>query len=375
MTSIANVCTPAFSSAAIRSTRRATAYVVKPASCSRRAVSSPMPLDAPVTRATRSVMAAHRWSMEAVRPPRNHHRRVSATARSRARVMSATVAYPARSALEPGRTGSAEFTLMQRRVPPSATFCRATAWPVVPEPAKKSSTTASAGIVCSIRRTRPVGFGDSKTWPTIALSSATAVSVEPTSSASQIVRSFFRRPPGPSRCSQSFWNTSTRSPSRPLITRQTRSSGRCSISGARPPPHRRAAVAEHRLDLDGAVEGGGGHAARHRVAVHREVQGARGDGVELLVGVAQRQVPVRPPVRRLQREVRRVDGLRAAGVEHAAAGVAGVREQVLVRRREPLAQLAALGVEVDDDLRQEVGGAEDLVHQQPQPGLPRCRRC
>ena len=146
--------------------------------------------------------------------------------------MSATVAYPARSALEPGRTASAEFTLMQRRVPPSATFCRATAWPVVPEPAKKSSTTASAGIVCSSRRTRPVGFGDSKTWPTIALSSATAVSVEPTSSASQIVRSFLRRPPGPSRCSQSFWNTSTRSPSRPLMTRQTRSSGRCSIRGA-----------------------------------------------------------------------------------------------------------------------------------------------
>ena len=45
VTSIANVCTPAFSSAAIRSTRRATAYVVKPASCSRRAVCSPMPLD------------------------------------------------------------------------------------------------------------------------------------------------------------------------------------------------------------------------------------------------------------------------------------------------------------------------------------------
>ena len=121
---------------------------------------------------------------------------------------------------------------MQRRVPPSATFCRATACPVVPEPAKKSSTTASAGIVWRMRLMSPVGFGDSKTCPTISLSSATAVSVEPTSSASQIVRSFLRRSPPESRCSQSFWNTSARSPRRPLITRHTRSSGRCSISGA-----------------------------------------------------------------------------------------------------------------------------------------------
>ena len=79
-----------------------------------------------------------------------------------------------------------------------------------------------------IRRSSPVGLGDSKTWPTICFSSATAVSVEPISSASQIVRSFLRRP----SCSQSFWNTSTRSPSRPLTRRQTRSSGRLSISGA-----------------------------------------------------------------------------------------------------------------------------------------------
>ena len=48
------------------------------------------------------------------------------------------------------------------------------------------------------------------------------------------------------------------------------------------------------------------------------------------------------------------------------AGVAGVDEQVLVARREPVPQLPALGVEVDDDLGEEVGLAEHLVHQQPQ---------
>ena len=42
--------------AAIRSTRRATAYTSKPAFRSRWAVSSPMPLDPPVTRATRLLM-------------------------------------------------------------------------------------------------------------------------------------------------------------------------------------------------------------------------------------------------------------------------------------------------------------------------------
>ena len=46
----------------------------------------------------------------------------------------------------------------------------------------------------------------------------------------------------------------------------------------------------------------------------------------------------------------------------------GVRQDVLVAGREPAAELAALGVEVDHDLREEVGLAEDLVHQQPQVG-------
>ena len=74
-----------------------------------------------------------------------------------------------------------------------------------------------------------MGLGDSKTWPTSALSSATAVSVEPISSASQMVRSFLRRPP--SRCSQSRWKMSARSPLRPRITRHSRSSGRSSTRG------------------------------------------------------------------------------------------------------------------------------------------------
>ncbi len=52
VTSIAKVCTPSASSAAIRSTRRATAYTVKPFASRARAVDSPMPDEPPVTRAT-----------------------------------------------------------------------------------------------------------------------------------------------------------------------------------------------------------------------------------------------------------------------------------------------------------------------------------
>ena len=52
VTSIANAWTPSASSPAIRSTRRATAYVVKPACFRSRAVCSPMPLEPPVTSAT-----------------------------------------------------------------------------------------------------------------------------------------------------------------------------------------------------------------------------------------------------------------------------------------------------------------------------------
>ena len=63
------------------------------------------------------------------------------------------------------------------------------------------------------------------------MSSATAVSVEPISSASQIVRSFLRRaaPSGARRAVR--WKTSTRSPAVPRTRRQTRSSGRSSIRG------------------------------------------------------------------------------------------------------------------------------------------------
>ena len=66
-----------------------------------------------------------------------------------------------------------------------------------------------------------------QTWTLFAL--ATAVSVEPISSASQMVRSFLRRPP--SRCSQSRWKMSVRSPLRPRMTRHSRSSGRSSTRG------------------------------------------------------------------------------------------------------------------------------------------------
>src|SRR5829696_6242374 len=52
VTSIANVTMPRDSSAAMRSTRRATAYTVQPDSARWMAMDSPMPEDAPVTRAT-----------------------------------------------------------------------------------------------------------------------------------------------------------------------------------------------------------------------------------------------------------------------------------------------------------------------------------
>ena len=171
-------------------------------------------------------------------------------------------------------------------------------------------------------------------------------------------------------CSQSFWNTSTRSPLRPLTRRQTRSSGRSSISGRRPAPDRRPAVAEDRPDLLGARRTGAvAHPPRRRVAPDGEVQGPRGDRVELLVGVAQRQVPVAPAVAASVSGKSRsstVSVLLASSTR--AARVLGVDEEVLVAGREPLAELAALGVEVDHDLREEVGLAEHLVHQQPQVG-------
>src|SRR5690242_17728190 len=63
VTSISNVVTPALSSAFMRSTRRATAYVVKPASRSISAVCSPIPLEPPVTSATRVVMTPS-WVQE-----------------------------------------------------------------------------------------------------------------------------------------------------------------------------------------------------------------------------------------------------------------------------------------------------------------------
>ena len=216
--------------------------------------------------------------------------------------MSATVSSPAAWALEPSRVGSAELTLTQRRVPPSSAFCSATACPVVPLPAKKSSTSASSGIVPRIRRTSPVGLGDSKTWPTISLSSATAVSVEPTSSASQIVRSFLRRPPG---CRGAASRVGRRRPARraPLHPPADQVVAALVDQRPAPPPHRRRPVAEDRPDLDRAVERRRAHPPGLRVAPDREVQGPRGHRVELLVGVAQRQVPVPPAVVGDQREV------------------------------------------------------------------------
>src|SRR6476620_2578787 len=67
VTSMANVVTPACSRALMRSTRRATAYTSKPALRSRIAAFSPMPLDPPVTSATRALLCCSGgWVMGSV---------------------------------------------------------------------------------------------------------------------------------------------------------------------------------------------------------------------------------------------------------------------------------------------------------------------
>ena len=203
----------------------------------------------------------------------------------------------------------------QRRVPPSSAFCSATACPVVPLPAKKSSTTTSSGMVARIRRISPVGFGDSKTWPTIVLELGD------------------RGVGGPDLLGQPD-RAQLLAPARrgvqPVLLEHVDPLAVPALDPAAhqvvgplvdprpaPAPHRRPTVAEHRRHLDRPVERRRRHPAGLRVAPDREVQGARGDRVELLVGVAQRQVPEPAAVRVGQREVALVDGVRAAGVEHA----------------------------------------------------------
>ena len=106
-----------------------------------------------------------------------------------------------------------------------------------------------------------------------------------------------------SRCSQSFWNTSTRSPLLPLIRRQTRSSRPLVDQRPAPSPHRRRPSPKTGAISWPPSNGPVAHQAALRVAVQREVQGPRRHRVELLVGVAQRQVPVPTAVRVDQREV------------------------------------------------------------------------
>ena len=145
--------------------------------------------------------------------------------------MAATVGRPARSALEPGRVGSGELMLRQCR--------RAAVLGVGQRDGVPGGAAAGEGVEHARRPTawcRGSGAPARSAWATrrrgrpASLSSATAVSVEPISSLSQMVRSFLRRPP--SRCSQSRWKMSARSPSLPWMVRHTRSSGRSSTSGA-----------------------------------------------------------------------------------------------------------------------------------------------
>src|SRR6478735_6720905 len=69
VTSIANGMMPRDSSAAMRSTRRATAYTVHPDSTRWTAMDSPMPEDAPVTRATLLIPTPYAASPAPASPP------------------------------------------------------------------------------------------------------------------------------------------------------------------------------------------------------------------------------------------------------------------------------------------------------------------
>ena len=165
----------------------------------------------------------------------------------------------------------------------------ATAWPVVPLPAKKSSTRASSGMVWQDPAEQPGRLGRLEDVADDLLELGDG-GVGGADLLGQPDRAQLLA--APVGCSQSFWNTSTRSPAPPLTRRHTRSSGRWSISGRLHRQTAGPAVAEDRTDLLRALEGAVAHAPGLRVAPDGEVQGARGGGVELLVGVAQRQVPV-----------------------------------------------------------------------------------
>ena len=190
----------------------------------------------------------------------------------------------------PGRLGGVD-----RDAPPgapSAAFASATAWPVVPLPAKKSST-----------RRRPA---------TCRGSAASARSASATrrrgrrSPSARRPRCRSTRSPRPARwCAASCAVRRAASPSgtrrparRPPVTRRhTRSSGRSSISGAATSAIPPVVPSPKTGPISTAPSNGAVRTAPgHRVAPHREVQGARGDRVELLVGVAQREAPVAAPV-------------------------------------------------------------------------------
>ena len=229
--------------------------------------------------------------------------------------MSATVSEAGeRAALEPGRVGSAGVDADAvagaavggvRPARPRARWCRCRRRGRAPR--------ASSGMVARIRRTRPVGLGDSKTCPTSSLSSATAVSVEPTSSdepdgasASCAAR------PGRRGAASRAGRRRPASPLRPVDLPADQVVGPLVDQRPAPAPHRGPAVAEDRPRSRRAPSNGGrADPPGHRVAPHGEVQGARGDRVEPLVGVAQRQQAgsaARP--RRGQVEVALVHGVR-----------------------------------------------------------------
>ena len=242
------------------------------------------------------------------------------------------------AAFDPGRVGSAELMLRQRRVPPSAALASATACPVVPLPAKESSTTTSPGMVARIRRTSPVGLGDSKTWPMSSLSSATAVSVEPISSESQIVRSFLRRPPVAVQPVPLEDVDPLAVAALDLAADQvvgTLVDPRPATSATRPGARRRRPARSPARPSNVAP-------SRPARSPGRPTPGSAGcgavTGLNFLLVLRSGRWRKRAAVVAVQREVVLVDGLGAAGVEHAALGVARVGEEVLVAGREPAAR-------------------------------------
>ena len=130
---------------------------------------------------------------------------------------------------------------------------------------------------------------------------------------------------------------------------------------ARPAPHRRTEVAEHREDLGEPGRGVHGDLTGVRVAVERVGHGGRGARVEPLVGVAQRQQTVVDPVLGGVREVGGVDGGGDPAGQPDSLGIPRVHHQSVVGSGEEPVELTPLGVALHGEVGDEGVRAEHLV--------------